>query len=130
MSRDGGLFVAFLWFGIAFIIMLVVTRMVVDNVTVLANYFVISELTMGLTVIVIGISLSELVIVIAGVRKGENDIVVGNIIGVNIFNIVIVLGLFALITLGEIDLLAYSRDYSVMLLVSIIFALLCWRRFS
>lgn len=110
--------------------MLVVTRMVVDNVTVLANYFVISELTMGLTVIVIGISLSELVIVIAGVRKGENDIVVGNIIGVNIFNIVIVLGLFALITLGEIDLLAYSRDYSVMLLVSIIFALLCWRRFS
>ncbi len=44
------------------------------------------------------------------------------------FNIVIVLGLPALITPGEIDPLAYSRDYSVMLLVSIIFALLCWRR--
>ncbi len=41
---------------------------------------------------------------------------------------VIVLGLPALITPGEIDPLAYSRDYSVMLLVSIIFALLCWRR--
>lgn len=38
------------------------------------------------------------------------------------------LGLPALITPGEIDPLAYSRDYSVMLLVSIIFALLCWRR--
>lgn len=126
MLCDGGLFVVFLWFGIVFIIMLVVMWMVVDNVMVLVNYFVISELMMGLMVIVIGISLLELVIVIVGVCKGENDIVVGNIIGVNIFNIVIVLGLFVLIMLGEIDLLVYSYDYSVMLLVSIIFVLLCW----
>ena len=119
LPRDGGLPVAFLWLGIALIIMPVATRMVVDNATVLANYFAISELTMGLP---------ELATAIAGVRKGENDIAVGNIIGANIFNIVIVLGLPALITPGEIDPLAYSRDYSVMLLVSIIFALLCWRR--
>ena len=120
LPRDGGLPVAFLWLGIAL--------MVVDNATVLANYFAISELTMGLTAIAIGTSLPELATAIAGVRKGENDIAVGNIIGANIFNIVIVLGLPALITPGEIDPLAYSRDYSVMLLVSIIFALLCWRR--
>ncbi|EJQ8543715.1 calcium/sodium antiporter [Escherichia coli] len=128
LPRDGGLPVAFLWLGIAPIIMPVATRMVVDNATVLANYFAISELTMGLTAIAIGTSLPELATAIAGVRKGENDIAVGNIIGANIFNIVIVLGLPALITPGEIDPLAYSRDYSVMLLVSIIFALLCWRR--
>ena len=128
LPRDGGLPVAFLWLGIALIIMPVATRMVVDNATVLANYFAISELTMGLTAIAIGTSLPELATAIAGVRKGENDIAVGNIISANIFNIVIVLGLPALITPGEIDPLAYSRDYSVMLLVSIIFALLCWRR--
>ena len=128
LPRDGGLPVAFLWLGIALIIMPVATRMVVDNATVLANYFAISELTMGLTAIAIGTSLPELATAIAGVRKGENDIAVGNIIGANIFNIVIVLGLPALITPGEIDPLAYSRDYSVMLLVSIIFALLCRRR--
>ena len=92
LPRDGGLPVAFLWLGIALII------------------------------------LPELATAIAGVRKGENDIAVGNIMGANIFNIVIVLGLPALITPGEIYPLAYSRDYSVMLLVSIIFALLCWRR--
>ena len=118
LPREGGLPVAFLWLGIALIIMPVATRMVVDNATVLANYFAISELTMGLTAIAIGTSLPELATAIA----------VGNIIGANIFNIVIVLGLPALITPGEIDPLAYSRDYSVMLLVSIIFALLCWRR--
>jgi cation:H+ antiporter len=42
------------------------TRMVVDNATVLANYFAISELTIGLTVIAIGTSLPELATAIAG----------------------------------------------------------------
>ena len=128
LPREGGLPVAFLWLGIALIIMPVATRMVVDNATVLANYFAISEMTIGLTVIAIGTSLPELATAIAGVRKGENDIAVGNIIGANIFNIVIVLALPAVITPGEIHPLAWVRDYSVMLVVSIIFALLCWRR--
>lgn len=128
LPREGGLPVAFLWLGIALIIMPVATRMVVDNATVLANYFAISEMTIGLTVIAIGTSLPDLATAIAGVRKGENDIAVGNIIGANIFNIVIVLALPAVITPGEILPLAWVRDYSVMLVVSIIFALLCWRR--
>lgn len=128
LPREGSLPVAFLWLGIALIIMPIATRMVVDNATVLANYFAMSELTIGLTVIAIGTSLPELATAIAGVRKGENDIAVGNIIGANIFNIVIVLGLPALITPGEVNPLAFSRDFSVMLLVSLIFALLCWQR--
>ncbi|MDA8477828.1 calcium/sodium antiporter [Citrobacter sp. Awk 4] len=127
LPREGGLPVAFLWLGIALIIMPMATRMVVDNATVLANYFAMSELTIGLTVVAIGTSLPELATAIAGVRKGENDIAVGNIIGANIFNIVIVLGLPALIAPGSVNLLAFGRDYGVMLLVSIIFALLCWR---
>lgn len=128
LPREGGLPVAFLWLGIALIIMPMATRMVVDNATVLANYFAMSELTIGLTVVAIGTSLPELATAIAGLRKGENDIAVGNIIGANIFNIVIVLGLPALITPGEVNPMAFTRDYSVMLLVSVIFALLCWRR--
>ncbi|QMI03773.1 calcium/sodium antiporter [Citrobacter sp. RHB25-C09] len=128
LPREGGLPVAFLWLGVALIIMPMATRMVVDNATVIANYFAMSELTIGLTVIAIGTSLPELATAIAGVRKGESDIAVGNIIGANIFNLAIVLGLPALITPGEVNPLAFSRDYSVMLLVSIIFAVLCWRR--
>lgn len=128
LPREGGLPVAFLWLGIALIIMPMATRMVVDNATVLANYFAMSELTIGLTVVAIGTSLPELATAIAGLRKGETIIAVGNIIGANIFNIVIVPGLPALITPGEVNPMAFTRDYSVMLLVSVIFALLCWRR--
>ncbi|AEW75429.1 Inner membrane protein yrbG [Enterobacter ludwigii] len=128
LPREGTLPVALLWLGVALIIMPMATRMVVDNATVLANYFAMSELTIGLTVIAIGTSLPELATAIAGARKGEDDIAIGNIIGSNIFNIAIVMGLPALITPGPFNPLAFSRDYGVMLLVSVIFALLCWRR--
>lgn len=103
LPREGGLPVAFLWLGIALVIMPMATRMVIDNATVLANYFAMSELTLGLTVIAVGTSLPELATAIAGVRKGENDIAVGNLIGANIFNLAIVLGLPALIAPGEIN---------------------------
>ncbi len=128
LPREGTLPVALLWLGVALIIMPMATRMVVDNATVLANYFAMSELTIGLTVIAIGTSLPELATAIAGARKGEDDIAIGTIIGSNIFNIAIVTGLPALISPGAFNPLAFSRDYGVMLLVSVIFALLCWRR--
>ncbi len=57
LPRDGSLSVACLWLGVALIIMPMATRMVVDNATVVANYFAISELTIGLTVIAIGTGL-------------------------------------------------------------------------
>lgn len=128
LPRNGSLSVAFLWLGVALVIMPMATRMVIDNATVLANYFALSELTIGLTVIAIGTSLPELATAIAGARKGEDDIAIGNIIGSNIFNLAIVLGIPALTTPGAFNPLAFSRDYGVMVLVSLIFALLCWRR--
>ncbi|HKS34958.1 MAG TPA: calcium/sodium antiporter [Enterobacteriaceae bacterium] len=128
LPREGSLPVAFLWLGVALIIMPMATRMVVDNATVLGNYFAISELTIGLTVIALGTSLPELATAIAGARKGEDDIAIGNIIGANIFNIAIVMGLPALIAPGAFNPLAFSRDYGVMLAASVVFALLCWGR--
>lgn len=128
LPREGSLPVACLWLGVALIIMPMATRMVVDNATVLGNYFAISELTIGLTVIALGTSLPELATAIAGARKGEDDIAIGNIIGANIFNIAIVMGLPALIAPGTFNSLAFNRDYGVMLAVSVVFALLCWGR--
>ncbi|VTM47606.1 inner membrane protein YrbG [Klebsiella pneumoniae] len=101
LPREGSLPVALLWLGVAMIVMPMATRMVVDNSTVLANYFAISELTVGLTVVAIGTSLPELATAIAGARKGEDDIAIGNIIGANILNIALVLGLPALIAPGS-----------------------------
>lgn len=128
LPGEGSQPVAFLWLAVALVIMPVATRMIIDNATVLANAFSVSELIPGLTIVAIGTSLPELATAIAGVRKGENDIAIGNIIGSNIFNIAIVLGLAALLSPGTFDPQAVTRDYGVMLAASAIFALLCWRR--
>lgn len=89
--------VAFLWLAVALIVLPMSTRMVIDNATVIADYFGVSELVIGLTIISVGTSLPELATVIAGALKGEDDIAIGNLIGSNIYNTAIVLGLPALI---------------------------------
>lgn len=125
---DAGNTVAFLWLAVALIMLPMSTRMVIDNATVIADYFGVSELVIGLTIISVGTSLPELATVIAGALKGEDDIAIGNLIGSNIYNIVIVLGIPALLYPGAIDVEAFARDYWVMLGVSALFTLICLRR--
>ncbi|WP_034917289.1 calcium/sodium antiporter [Erwinia sp. 9145] len=120
--------VAFLWLAVALIILPMSTRMVIDNATVIADYFGISELIIGLTLVSVGTSLPELATVIAGALKGEDDIAIGNLIGSNIYNMAIVLGVPALVQPGSIDPQAFSRDYWVMLGVSALFTVLCLQR--
>lgn len=125
---DVGNTVAFLWLAVALILLPVSTRMVIDNATVIADYFGVSELVIGLTLISVGTSLPELATLVAGALKGEDDIAIGNLIGSNIYNLVIVLGIPALMYPGGFDANAFARDYWVMLAVSALFALLCLLR--
>lgn len=125
---DVGNTVAFLWLAVALIVLPMSTRMVIDNATVIADYFGVSELVIGLTIISVGTSLPELATVIAGALKGEDDIAIGNLIGSNIYNMAIVLGIPALIHPGTLDSAAFARDYWVMLGVSALFTLICLQR--
>lgn len=125
LPQDSSNTVAILWLVLAFIILPLSSKMVVDNATVIAHYFGMSELVVGLTVIAIGTSLPELATSIAGALKGEDDMAIGNIIGSNIFNTVIVLGVPALLSPGTVDGAAFHRDYCVMLAVSIVLSALC-----
>lgn len=128
LPQDSSNTVAFLWLALAFIIMPLASSMIVDNATVIARHFGVSELIIGLTVIAIGTSLPELATFIAGALKGEDDIALGNIIGANIFNTGLVLGLPALVAPGSFSPEAFHRDYWVMLAVSVILTGLCLMR--
>ena len=66
---------------------------VVDNATNIAKTLGISERVISLTIIAFGTSLPELVTTIISSKKGEQDLLLGNIIGSNIFNICVVLGI-------------------------------------
>lgn len=80
----------FVLLGLAGII--IGSEMVVQNCTAIATAIGWSERLISLTVIAFGTSLPELVTTVVAARMGEQDLVVGNIIGSNIFNICIVLG--------------------------------------
>ena len=77
--------------------------MVVDNATEIAKALGWSETFIGLTIIAIGTSLPELVTSIVAARKGESGLALGNVIGSNIFNIMLILGLSSSITPIPVD---------------------------
>ena len=81
--------------GIAALI--VGANMITESATDIARYFGVSERVIGLTLIAFGTSLPELVVCIVAALKHEYDMAVGNIVGSNIFNILFVLGIAAVI---------------------------------
>ena len=90
----------------------------VDNAVILAKEFGLSEKIIGLTVIAIGTSLPELITSIIAIRKGHTDIGIGNIIGSNIYNILMIMGVGA--TLGGVMITSdVYVDYAIMILFSL-----------
>lgn len=73
------------------------SKFTVDNAVALAKVFHVSENLMGLTLVAIGTSLPELATSITASLKKQSDIAVGNVLGSNIFNIFLILGITALI---------------------------------
>lgn len=106
---------AVVWIGVGLVLLPLSAHYIVDSAVHIARYFGLSELVIGLTIIALGTSLPELAASIAGVRKGEDDLALGNIIGSNIFNLLAVLSMPGLIAPGAIDPDAYNRDMYVML---------------
>lgn len=81
-------------------------RLTVNAATELALFMGISETLVGLTVVAIGTSLPELVTSVVAIRKGEDDIAIGNVLGSNIFNIFFVLGASCAIHTITVDILS------------------------
>ena len=87
-----------------------------------------SEALVGLTIVAIGTSLPELVTSVIAARKGENDIAIGNIVGSNIMNISLVLGVVG--TISQINISATILTDMIILLVFTIVAIVCCIRKS
>lgn len=96
---------------------------VVDNASELAAKFGISEKIISLTIIAISTSLPELITSVNAILKGEINLAIGNVIGSNIFNIVLILGATALINPIEYSI-SYNKDIIFFLVGTIILAFL------
>lgn len=98
---------------VTIILIIYSSEMIINSAKAIATALNISEKAITMTAIVIGTSLPEMIMTVTSARKGEFDMAIGNIIGTNIFNICIVLGLPILIFgdivlegFGFIDILA------------------------
>lgn len=93
---------------------------VVDSATYLAEAIGVSERIIALTIIALGTSLPELVTSVTATKKGEYDIAIGNVVGSNIFNIGMVIGL-PVTLLGGIGVITFSYiDLIVMITTAIL----------
>ena len=95
------------------------SNLVVDNVVSLAIAIGISQKIISVTIISIGTSLPELATTVIATRKGENNMAIGNIVGSNIFNICIVLGL-PIVILGEASTTAFHIADVVFMSLSVV----------
>lgn len=86
----------------------------------------ISPLVLGLTVVAIGTSIPELAVGLTAAEQGSGGLAVGNIAGTNLFNILVILGLSALVSPLPMHLRVIRLDLPVMLAASVAMALLAW----
>ena len=93
--------------------------MVVNSATDIATLFGMSANLVGLTIVAMGTSLPEFVTSIVAIKKGETEIAIGNVIGSNIFNILLVLGLATTIKPINISMLAFI-DIVFMLAITVL----------
>lgn len=93
---------------------------VVDSASYIAMAFGMSETLVGLTIVAIGTSLPELVTSLTALKKDENQLIIGNVIGSNIFNILFVLGASSIISPITINP-NMIVDIALMLGVTILF---------
>ncbi len=108
---------SFLYTFIGLVAIILGSNFVVDSASYLAKAFGVSERIISLTIIALGTSLPELVTSIMATKKGEYDIAIGNVVGSNIFNIGIVIGLPVTI-LGGISKIAFSYIDLIVMIVT------------
>ena len=87
----------------------------------------VSTAVVGLTVIAFGTSLPELAASITCVLKGHHDLAIGNIIGSNILNLLVVLPFPGLLSSGSIEKELFYRDFISVLVLTLLLAYLCYR---
>ena len=126
-----------LWFNLmlvaaGLVVLVVGSQLLVNGATDIAESAGVSDLVIGLTVVAIGTSLPELATSILAALRGQRDIAVGNVIGSNLFNLMSVLGLSAIVSNDGIPVsdVSLRLDFPVMLAATIVLVPIVWNGFQ
>lgn len=118
MTRNRALF----WFAFGLIALIVCSDILVRGASELALAFGVSPLVIGLTVVAVGTSLPELAASVVSALKGHHEIAIGNVIGSNLFNLLVVMSVPGVIAPIAMEAEVFSRDYLAMLALTLLLA--------
>ncbi len=111
---------AILWLIVGLIILPISSKFLVDGAIDIARALAVSEVVIGLTIMAFGTSLPELAAALTSALRREDDLAIGNVIGSNMFNILGVLGIAAVIQPVGVDMLMLKQDFPVMFLFTVL----------
>jgi cation:H+ antiporter len=106
---------ALTWLAVGLVVLLLSARLLVWGAVAIAQALGVSDLVIGLTVVAVGTSLPELAASVVSALRREHDIAIGNIIGSNMYNLLAVLGVPALIHPAAFPPEVLMRDFPVMI---------------
>ncbi|MEN9359763.1 MAG: hypothetical protein RL095_1298 [Verrucomicrobiota bacterium] len=110
LSKSAGWF----WLIFGFLVLLGSSRILVWGAVEIAKGLGVSDLIIGLTILAVGTSLPELASSIAAARKNEHELALGNILGSNLFNTLMVVGIAVAVKPFPVDPGILHRDFPVM----------------
>ncbi|MCQ9376716.1 calcium/sodium antiporter [Methyloversatilis sp. XJ19-49] len=114
----------FLLFGLGLVALIAGAELLVRGASKLALSFGLSPLVVGLTIVAFGTSSPELAVSVQSAWNGKTDMAVANVVGSNIFNVLFILGLSAMITPLLVDKQLIRQEVPIMIGVSLLFAAL------
>lgn len=116
------------WLVIGLVTLLGGAELMVNGGIDVARRIGVSELVVGVTVVAVGTSLPELAVAIAGSLKGESDLVLGNVLGSNIFNVLAVIGIAGAIQPHDFDDGVLTLHFALMSILTLGVFLLAYNR--
>lgn len=114
-ASDSSIKMDIVWLIVGLIVLVVSSRLLVWGAVSVAQQLGVSNLIIGLTVVAIGTSLPELASSVIATKKGNHDMAIGNVIGSNLFNTLIVVGLAGSIHPMVVEASVLTRDVSIMI---------------
>lgn len=114
-EHECSLTMSLLWTVVGLLLLLLSSNILVSSSVKLAQYFGVSDLIIGLTIVAIGTSLPELAASVTGALRHHTDLAIGNVVGSNIFNTLGVVGVPGLIHTYTVPREVLTRDFPIML---------------
>jgi cation:H+ antiporter len=117
---------AIFWMLIGLIVLPLSSQFLVEGAVYVARSLEVSDAVIGLTIMALGTSLPELAAALTSALRHEDDLAIGNVIGSNMFNILGVLGVAAVIEPPAVELLMLKQDFPIMFLFTVLLFFMAW----